>query len=691
VIVDHLTGWPGGGFVGVDIFFVISGFLITGLLLRERQTTGRISFTGFYKRRIRRIIPAIILVTVVTVLASFYLLNAGRGRQTLVDGVWSLFFSANWRFAVSGTDYFQAGGPRSPFEHFWSLGVEEQFYLVWPWIMVAIFALVNRRVDYASRVAHRLVGVVMALIVLVSFVYASFLTSNPTWAYFSTFARVWELGVGALLAVMAATLASIPAAWRPALAWLGLAGIFTSFFVIDENTQLLGTWGTIPVLSAALVIAAGTGAQPRYLLPLTHPVSVWVGELSYSLYLWHFPVIILMASVLPKPSVLYYVSSSLLILGLSVAAFYGLEDPVRKSAWLTGLPAEEKRRRLQPLGRAHGRRLVGAGSLALACLMFVGIVVTRQQPSSVAAEFDPQGDRGSSATEGRTKVKAERAAAVTAALSATEWPELNPGLADLGNAVASPPCALTYGSPPILEPAEIERRCVQGDAAARRTVLVLGDSLANSYLPAVLAAVEPKGWNVVSLTRSGCPAIDIELLQVGSLLPYPDCYEQQERIPEVIKKIEPDLILVTSSPRSVRDLLASKATGAEALRQWGDAAEASLNVFSKTAPVVVLQGPPRGRDLRECATRFSKPADCVSTPTSNYFSFGKTEKKAVKALDDRDVKYVKTQRWFCSADVRCPSYVGTTPTFADGGHLTVDAARSLSPLVREALDEYMDD
>jgi len=687
VILNHLTGWPGGGFVGVDIFFVISGFLITGLLVREHQTTGRVSLTGFYKRRIRRIIPATVLVLTVTVLASFCLLNAGRGRQAVVDGFWSLFVSANWHFASTGTDYFRASGPRSPFEHFWSLAVEEQFYLVWPCVIVVIFALVSR-VANPSRFGRVLLAAVMASIIITSVRYACSLSvSHATWAYFSTFARAWELGVGALLALMAATLRSIPARWRPALAWLGLAGIFASFWVIGENTPLPGPWTALPVLSAALIIAAGTGAQPRYMLPLTHPVSVWIGALSYSLYLWHFPVIVLMASMLTERSALYYVSSSALIFGLSVAAFYGVEDPVRKSSWLTGHPSRRKARRALPASRVRAPRVIGVGCMAVAFLVLAGIAISGEQTSSATGRsaFQSPGEL----SDGSSSAKSERAAAIRAALAATDMPRLQPGLFNLESAVHSPPCALTHGSPPIAEVAEIKRTCIQGDPAAKNTALVIGDSTANSYLPAVLAAVEPVGWNVIGLTKSGCPAIKIDLLKVGSRLPYPDCHEHQELIPRRIEELKPDLIVVTSSPSPVRNLLVSQATGADAYRQWGQAAVASLAGFAETAPVVVLQAPPRGKDLLECVTRLSKPTDCVSTPTPNYFDFSRTEKGAVNALAASDVRYVNTQDWFCSEDIQCPAFIDRTPTFVDGGHLTVDAARSLGPLLVNSLGKSM--
>ncbi|WP_447644321.1 acyltransferase family protein [Nocardioides zeae] len=145
VVLDHLLGWPHGGFVGVDVFFVISGFLITGILLREHERTGTISFVGFYRRRAKRILPASILVLAVTVALSYALVGRLRADSIATDGLWALFFGANWRFTTQATDYFAANGPVSPLQHYWSLAVEEQFYFVWPWLMLGVLALLAAR------------------------------------------------------------------------------------------------------------------------------------------------------------------------------------------------------------------------------------------------------------------------------------------------------------------------------------------------------------------------------------------------------------------------------------------------------------------------------------------------------------------------------------------------------------------
>ena len=252
-------------------------------------------------------------------------------------------------------------------------------------------------------------------------------------------------------------------------------------------------------------------------------------------------------------------------------------------------------------------------------MLFASLALSRA-PSSNAAGGPVSRSTGEP-TNDSTAAKAERDRAIVEALSATTWPTLQPSLGDLENAVLRSPCALTYGSPPIAEVAEIKQICVQGDTAAKHTVLVIGDSLANSYLPAVVAAVEPMGWNVIGLTRSGCPAIKIDMLLVNTRLPYRECDDHQELLAKRVEELDPDLIVVSSGASPARNLLASKATGAAGLREWRRAAEASLDEYAKTAPVVVLQGPPRGKDLHECATRLSDPGDCASPPQPGFADF----------------------------------------------------------------------
>jgi peptidoglycan/LPS O-acetylase OafA/YrhL len=331
VVGAHAAGWPRGGFVGVDVFFVISGFLITGLLLREVETTGRVRLARFYLRRARRLLPAAVVVLALTVVAGFLVFNAVVAERTLHDAVWSALFAANWHFAADGTDYFHATDAASALQHFWSLSVEEQFYLVWPGVVALSLLLLPAAVRGGRRGRLTVAGIA-ATVVLASALWAASQTvSEPTVAYFSTLTRAWELGAGAVLAAAAPLLARIPRVVGAMMGWVGLAGIVTAFTVIDPAAGgFPAPWAALPVAATALVLAGGVGGDPRHphLFPVTNPVSVFVGDMSYSLYLWHFPVIVLASVVLAgRDGALWLTLGAIAV--LSLATYLIVEQPLR--------------------------------------------------------------------------------------------------------------------------------------------------------------------------------------------------------------------------------------------------------------------------------------------------------------------------------------------------------------------------
>ena len=318
--------------MGVDVFFVISGFVITGVLLRERVSTGSTSILSFYGRRVRRIIPAATLVIVAAVIVSYALLGSLSGNQTANDARWASVFLINIHFASTGTNYLASQLPPSVLQNYWSLAVEEQFYLIYPTVFLVVAAI-----PWRLSLRRRL-GIVLGVAAVVSFVASVIQTkSNPTAAYFSPLPRVWELALGGLVAVGTVGLRRLPAPVAACLSWIGLGSILLAACVFSSTTTYPGWAVALPVMGTGLVIAGGV-AKPTYgaegLLRL-RPFQ-WMGLVSYSLYLWHWPVLTLAAQhsrtgTLSVADGLWWL---LLSLGLAIVTYRLLENPIRHSRFL---------------------------------------------------------------------------------------------------------------------------------------------------------------------------------------------------------------------------------------------------------------------------------------------------------------------------------------------------------------------
>jgi peptidoglycan/LPS O-acetylase OafA/YrhL len=327
-----------GGFVGVDVFFVLSGFVITGLLLREHASSrwehsasGRIRLLAFYGRRSRRILPAATLVIILTILASYHWLGFLTGDDTARVGRTAALFYANFHFIATGTNYLASQAPPSALQNYWSLSVEEQFYVVYPTLFL-LAALSWRRISIRPKLTVLLVCAIVA-----SFAWSIHQTSsNSVAAFFSPFTRAWELAIGALIAVASLQLAKLPRSLATVMTWAGLGGILISAFAFTSATPYPGSAVVLPVISTALIVAGGM-AHPRagaeFLLRL--PPFQWLGKFSYSLYLWHWPILIIAAQHAGHPlSVEDNLLWVLLALVLSVGSYFLIENPIRHWSFL---------------------------------------------------------------------------------------------------------------------------------------------------------------------------------------------------------------------------------------------------------------------------------------------------------------------------------------------------------------------
>jgi peptidoglycan/LPS O-acetylase OafA/YrhL len=643
VIADHFLGWPSGGFVGVDVFFVISGFLITALLLREHERSGTISFTGFYLRRAKRIMPAALLVILATIGAGYLLLNSTRFSATVWDGIWATLFGANWRFAVLGTDYFQLGGAVSPLQHYWSLAVEEQFYFIWPWLMLLIFWLVNRKKIGSAGHARRVIGIAIVLLTVVSFAWSIWETqSNASWAYFSTASRAWELGVGAIVAVYAPLIARLPEVLRHTLAWVGLGGIVVAIFTMTDAIAFPGPSAAYPVIATALLIVGGTGVERSTLMPLTNRVSRYLGDISYSLYLWHFPVTILLLSVYPGDSVEYYVVGLLTMLILSVLSFHLVENPARHFEW------SKKSKRESSPGYGSRTSLAWLGLLAVVtAVTVVASLMPREAPDSAVALKPITSSNGVSLS----KVKCWGAASLDMKADCDR---------DMGTEVLPTPKTFADDHGNSYEcffgKDQPMRSCSYGDGKIR--VAVVGDSHAAALLPGLTEQATAQDWKLDTYVGVGCLWSTNTCASMGEV--------QSKLLHERY-----DVVITTAYRGTGTE---SKEDQAEAFAsQWRPVADNGSKI------VVVEDVPNDVGPALECVQRVNfdvQKGDCKITKAE---AFRVKDAASMAVPQVPNAVAVSTVKYFCVRD-ECPAVIGNVIAYRDNiSHITGTYSKTLGP------------
>jgi peptidoglycan/LPS O-acetylase OafA/YrhL len=453
-----------GGFVGVDIFFVISGFLITGIIARELDL-GRFSLVGFYNRRIRRIFPAlIVLLAAVLVLGWLWMLPAAYA-QLSSDVFASAAFFANIALLLQ-SGYFDIEAAKKPLLHLWSLGIEEQFYLFWPLILMLAAQL---------RVSLLAVSIVIGL---ASFALnVALIGSNPVATFYLPFTRAWELLAGAALACgwIKLNQSAIASNWR---AGIGILLVAMAAAVLDTSRAFPGWWAVLPVLGCALLLSAPHAWGSRHLL--ANPVMVWIGLISYPLYLWHWPLLVFFALIKFAPLTLLERG---LIVGLSIAL-----------AWATYRFVEIPFR----FGRPGPAKLLGLGG-GMALIALAGAVVVKNR----GFEF-----RLPDEIRGMTQV----------ATQSSKW-RVHECLIDLSREMS------------------FADNCVDG--GRRPLILVWGDSTAGALMPGLRKAQESRDFGIAQFTSSSCiPALNTDV--AGA----PNCRAINDKVLSLARELKPDIVLL---------------------------------------------------------------------------------------------------------------------------------------------------
>jgi len=650
VLVYHLdSSYLTGGYVGVDVFFVISGFLITSLLLREVRSSGRVSISRFYIRRVRRILPAATLVLTATAAAALLLLPSTRLEQTALELASSAAYIENFVLAGQTVDYLAAEEAPSPVQHFWSLAVEEQFYLVWPLLFVGWAALRSR---IRARRAAAVLGGAVAAVVAASLVCSVLLTSSdPTAAYFLPWTRMWELAAGGLLA-LALSRWSVPGPLRDPLGWAGLAAVAVAAVAYDGHTAFPGYAAALPVLGAAAVIAAGEG-RSRYSagrLLSTRPARL-VGDLSYALYLWHWPVVVITLGVLnvPELSPAQAAAVAALSLALAWATKIVLEDPVRVRGLL-----------------ATGR---SAAAFALSGVLVVagaawGIQLHVQQVRST--EFDPQVHLGPQALD---------VADEPDALTAPPYPSVLTAEDDLPDLYGDG----CQSSETDTEPSP----CVYGAEDADTTVALVGDSHAAHWSPALQEVAEERGWELHTFTKSSCAFTATLLVRPGEEEPYTQCREWTGNVLERLRDLGPDIVFTSSRAQAAPYGIDDEEKAREAVAEGMSELWRKLDAMGVT--VVALRDTPTARSrIVECIDLHAPDTDACVRERDRALGGGDPQVIAAEE-SGVDARVVDLSDRFCLDDV-CPAVIGNVLVYRDSHHITATYSRLLSEDLAERVE-----
>ncbi|WP_335938820.1 acyltransferase family protein [Streptomyces sp. PTD5-9] len=703
-----------GGFVGVDVFFVVSGYLITGLLVREAVTTGRIRLGEFFSRRARRLLPSAAVVLGAVALAGAWLTVPLRRTDLEHDVVAAALSLANWRFVQQRTDYLAAGQDQSPLLHFWSLAVEEQFYVAWA-PLFALCGYAAARAVRRGRAVRAAATAVTVLLTLASFALSSYWTSGSApMAYLGTPSRVWQFGVGALLALLPWHLLRGPRPLRLLCGWGGAAALVWCMTRYDASTPYPGTAALVPTLATAAVILAGTpgrrprgagadapGRRPRKtrsrvpgrpsgetpdaygvgrLLSARAPRAL--GRLSYTLYLWHWPVLVLAEA---RFGVLGWPARTALVLGSALPALATarwVERPLRRNRTVVELP----RRGLS----------VGVAAVVVPVVLALVTGTTALRLLGPAAPVDVKG-LPPGAAEGphllaRNGTPFRDGPVVPSPVQARK--DFPPdGACEVAPEVTrSPRCLFgtTDGATDGTADGTTDETAdgsvdgaADGSVDGADRIVLLGDSHAGQWFSPVLALAAERGWALQELVKQGCPLPEISVVSPQLGRAYRECDTwRADALDRLRQGPKPRLIVIASLNHYTDD--------ERLLAQGWEKTLKPLRALG--APIVYLEDPPvPGTDIPACvsghpddpaACSFDRNAALRPDPLARRIAAGRLP--GVRAVSVNPVlcpaKDGKDEK-----DTVCPAVLDRILLYRDDAHLTNVAAVVLTSRLERLL------
>lgn len=658
VLLYHFdVRWASGGFAGVDVFFVISGYLITGLLAKEVANTGRVSLVDFYARRAKRLFPAAALVLVSTAAATMSLLPRTRWQDIGGDIVASAAYFINWRLASRSVDYLAEDVAPSPVQHFWSLAVEEQYYIVWPLLLVTVLWLFRTRIRI--RTTTLLLGVTAA-VGLPSLVYSIMhTTSSPATAYFLTTTRMWELAIGGAVALLAPQLSRIPALLAQTIGWVGIVGLVSTLFLVSTSTPWPSYSAALPTIATAAVIAAGFSAGARGpVVLLGNRFMCWIGGISYSLYLWHWPIIQFAKAHWGNDlSLAIAFGAATLSIILAWLTLRWVENPIRFSESMHRNP-------LYALSTGINFSLLGI-ALGLGLISAVSLAPRNANPAGPLSSMATPNE--SDHTPGARLLKTD-SAGDPALQPVDSFPAIIPAPE---RAVSDVPQAYADGCQMDFAQSKPREDCYYGKPDGKTRIAVVGDSKMVQWLPALERLAVLHDWNLVVYAKSSCAFHGLQSKLKGE--PYLSCTEWNESVVDILLGPQKPDIVITSTGSGLRSENESEVTA------WKDRWTLLTNNGIKV--VAIANNPNPGRNIYECvAMNPSRLKEC-SFPRRPGPG---TPSMQAAARDMSGVGFIDMNDSICS-ETLCPAVVGGVLIYRQGSHLTRTYVESLTARLEREL------